>query len=285
MADRPTARRCRICRAPEHGRHKMSCDYARYPSRFPDGPVYVDAPAPKGRPIQGTGYTPAQMLGAGTDRLTPRLDVLIDRACRHLTPDEGAALRAGWAGLERAREERGTYRAAWHSARDRARKHRAAVDDMWDANTRLAQRARRAEKQLADERAEHLQAHEQETANTAREIGRAQRAEQQLAAVRALHARNANTGTCEHCSERDYPDYAVPWPCPTIAALDAAGQLDCPGETDPPTCNCPCEGCQHHCAAHQPDTCRTVDIDGETIRVRAALDDGDPADTREEASR
>jgi hypothetical protein len=40
------------------------------------------------------------------------------------------------------------------------------------------------------------------------------------ARVRALHHRNENTGDCEHCSEHDYPDYAVPWPCPTIAALD-----------------------------------------------------------------
>jgi hypothetical protein len=111
-----------------------------------------------------------------TDR-PARLGVLIDRACRHLTPDEGRALRKGvqelalaqfeftnqretfniaWeqqaAELERARGERGTYRDAWHSARDRARKHRAAIDDMWDANTRLAERARRAEKQLADAR-------------------------------------------------------------------------------------------------------------------------------------
>lgn len=38
--------------------------------------------------------------------------------------------------------------------------------------------------------------------------------------VRALHVRNPNSGTCEHCSERDYPDYAVPHPCPTIRALD-----------------------------------------------------------------
>lgn len=38
--------------------------------------------------------------------------------------------------------------------------------------------------------------------------------------VRALHVRNANTGDCEHCSERDYPDYAVAWPCPTIRVLD-----------------------------------------------------------------
>ncbi|WP_405960806.1 hypothetical protein OG235_27975 [Streptomyces sp. NBC_00024] len=38
--------------------------------------------------------------------------------------------------------------------------------------------------------------------------------------VRALHVRNPNSVTCEHCSERDYPDYSVPWPCPTIRALD-----------------------------------------------------------------
>jgi hypothetical protein len=38
--------------------------------------------------------------------------------------------------------------------------------------------------------------------------------------VRALHVRNANTSDCEHCSERDYPDYSVPFPCPTIRALD-----------------------------------------------------------------
>lgn len=42
----------------------------------------------------------------------------------------------------------------------------------------------------------------------------------QITAIHALHARNPNTGDCEHCSERDYPDYAVPWPCPTIRALD-----------------------------------------------------------------
>jgi hypothetical protein len=46
-----------------------------------------------------------------------------------------------------------------------------------------------------------------------------------IAAVGKLHVRNPNTRTCEHCSERDYPDYAVPWPCPTMRAL---------GETEPP---------------------------------------------------
>lgn len=37
--------------------------------------------------------------------------------------------------------------------------------------------------------------------------------------VQELHRRNEHTGDCEHCSERDHPDYAVPWPCPTIRAL------------------------------------------------------------------
>jgi hypothetical protein len=38
--------------------------------------------------------------------------------------------------------------------------------------------------------------------------------------VRVLHQRNENTGGCEYCSMRDYPDYAVPFPCDTIRALD-----------------------------------------------------------------
>jgi hypothetical protein len=38
--------------------------------------------------------------------------------------------------------------------------------------------------------------------------------------VRALHVRNPHSGTCEHCSDGDYPDYAVPHPCATIRALD-----------------------------------------------------------------
>ncbi|MFG2359423.1 hypothetical protein [Streptomyces sp. NPDC048521] len=43
--------------------------------------------------------------------------------------------------------------------------------------------------------------------------------------VRKLHRRNEYTGDCEHCSERDYPDYAVPHPCPTIRALDGKGAV------------------------------------------------------------
>ncbi|MFI1472062.1 hypothetical protein [Streptomyces wuyuanensis] len=38
--------------------------------------------------------------------------------------------------------------------------------------------------------------------------------------VRALHAKNPNTGDCEHCSERDYPNYAVPWPCRTLQVVE-----------------------------------------------------------------
>lgn len=34
-----------------------------------------------------------------------------------------------------------------------------------------------------------------------------------------LHRRNEHSGNCEHCSDRDYPDYAVPWPCETIRVL------------------------------------------------------------------
>ena len=52
------------------------------------------------------------------------------------------------------------------------------------------------------------------------QLQRAEQAESAIVRVRALHKRNEHTGDCEHCSARDYPDYAVPWRCPTIAALD-----------------------------------------------------------------
>ncbi|MFP8960013.1 DUF3846 domain-containing protein [Streptomyces nanhaiensis] len=60
-------------------------------------------------------------------------------------------------------------------------------------------------------------------ATSIRELAQTVRdAEAALDRVRALHVRNQNTGDCEHCSERDYPNYAVPWPCPTIRALDGS---------------------------------------------------------------
>ncbi|MFJ8727693.1 hypothetical protein [Streptomyces sp. NPDC093269] len=40
-----------------------------------------------------------------------------------------------------------------------------------------------------------------------------------LERIQALHRRNENSGVCEHCSARDYPDYEVPWPCETVRAL------------------------------------------------------------------
>lgn len=38
--------------------------------------------------------------------------------------------------------------------------------------------------------------------------------------ILGLHRRNEHTGECEHCSQGDYPDYSVPWPCLTIQALE-----------------------------------------------------------------
>ena len=38
--------------------------------------------------------------------------------------------------------------------------------------------------------------------------------------MRKIHQRSEAGSVCVHCSERDYPDYTVAWPCPTIAALE-----------------------------------------------------------------
>lgn len=42
--------------------------------------------------------------------------------------------------------------------------------------------------------------------------------------VRTLHRQNENTEECEYCSARDYPTYAVPYPCDTLRALDGEEQ-------------------------------------------------------------
>jgi hypothetical protein len=55
-------------------------------------------------------------------------------------------------------------------------------------------------------------------------MDRADRAEAALDRVHALHTRNENTDECEYCSARDYPDYAVPYPCDTVRALDGQEQ-------------------------------------------------------------
>ncbi|MFC7983836.1 hypothetical protein [Streptomyces sp. NPDC057336] len=59
----------------------------------------------------------------------------------------------------------------------------------------------------------------------------AERAEAAIARVRALHRRNEHTGDCEPCSASDYPDYAVPHPCPTIRALDDQQPAPAPAAT------------------------------------------------------
>jgi len=38
--------------------------------------------------------------------------------------------------------------------------------------------------------------------------------------IRKIHQRSESGNVCVHCSERDYPDYTVAWPCPTITALE-----------------------------------------------------------------
>lgn len=59
---------------------------------------------------------------------------------------------------------------------------------------------------------------------------RAEQAEAALTSMSALHNRNEHSGTCEHCSEHDYPDYAVPWPCPTMTALGEKPPAEDPAE-------------------------------------------------------
>lgn len=77
------------------------------------------------------------------------------------------------------------------------------------------------------------------------------KAEAAIARVREPHRRNPNTGDCEHCSEHDYPDYAVPQPCPTITALNGAEQqTGCRCHDGDELCSgcrrCPdvCNGCE-----------------------------------------
>jgi len=45
-----------------------------------------------------------------------------------------------------------------------------------------------------------------------------------------------------------------------LRRLAAEARTTCPGyETAPNRCTCPCEGCRHNCAAHQPDTAEAQD--------------------------
>lgn len=47
---------------------------------------------------------------------------------------------------------------------------------------------------------------------------RAERAEAAVDRVLEVH-RQGDSGACVHCSQNDYPDCEVPWPCPTVRAL------------------------------------------------------------------
>ncbi|MFG3439906.1 hypothetical protein ACGF0J_21885 [Nonomuraea sp. NPDC047897] len=50
---------------------------------------------------------------------------------------------------------------------------------------------------------------------------RAEEGQAAIVRVREVH-REGPSGTCMHCSENDYPNYAIFWPCPTIRALEGA---------------------------------------------------------------
>lgn len=99
-----------------------------------------------------------------------------------------SGLRLTEALLAKAQDERETYRAAWHSAKERASKWR----------------------------------------------GRAEQAEARIAAVRALHqpAQHLALTICNECSTerstgpgRFERHVVMPWPCPTIAAIDNSPTL------------------------------------------------------------
>lgn len=53
----PAARRCKQCKTPEGGQHKLSCSYARYPSQHPGGPVWEPVPAPAKRGLRPGSLT------------------------------------------------------------------------------------------------------------------------------------------------------------------------------------------------------------------------------------
>ena len=73
------------------------------------------------------------------------------------------------------------------------------------------------------------------------------RAEAVLARVRAMH--REEYGSCEHCTGL----YAVPWPCPTIQALDQPAAGAATEATEPPTRHCVlAEGGRFPCLPSEP---------------------------------
>ncbi|MGW4695182.1 hypothetical protein ACWEO1_22700 [Kitasatospora cineracea] len=205
------------------------------------------------------------------------LTVLLDRACRGLTSDEAAALRAavhqlrqraagserqyelameGWNREADAQDQRtARYRAAWQSARRRARLTPEAGQEIHDgtrwrpalqAYSVLRARLTRAEQQLAalhdgeqpvpangiprrpgewitawnnQSPAARLQ-HAQRILDVSLEVGALY---DQVATVRELHSPyrsvydEGDNRSCTHCNQ--LTGTAVPWPCDTARAL------------------------------------------------------------------
>jgi hypothetical protein len=168
---------------------------------------------------------------------------------------------------DQVRKQLEETRQALKSAEDELAVHRqrARQEDRLRAAWRSARR-RAADRQPTHPSAGALMAQVQQLG------GQLKTAERQLDAARALHRRvtTPHVDLCAHCSERDYPNYEVPWPCLTIRALDGIAD----------DCGCrPLDG--HDCGREQiietvrggravVDTCHTVTVDGDTIRVRGA---------------
>lgn len=82
-------------------------------------------------------------------------------------------------------------------------------------------------------------------------------------------------GPCPHGRARQVlAEYdAAPAVVPSVGG--AAEIASCPGyETSPNPCRCPCEGCKHHCSAHNPDDIEPVDRAALRDRVAEALRPG-----------
>lgn len=160
---------------------------------------------------------------APTDRPNvPRLDVLIDRACRHLTEQEQRALRAGWADLTEAVEAHAAVAAAAEKAvavlRDGAADREAILTEARDALENAG-----------------AGGHGNDWPHVAPGIralrARAERAEQQAANVRAVLAEvlaqfTHNTHPGRPCKQTGHVNVATidRW----HAALGAGGQPDRP---------------------------------------------------------
>jgi hypothetical protein len=157
--------------------------------------------------------------------MTDTLDTLVDRAARGvLLRSEGPALRAAVAEL---RAELGRLREGEEPYDDDEWLVPTPAQWIWRWNRATpAERLARAERVIADWSAAlalRLQNQRVNAITTSwgemtvemhQYRARAEQVEAQLAAVRALH--HDDYGLCHACTG----SHGVPWPCPTIAALD-----------------------------------------------------------------